>query len=130
MMKAQIHLTLIGEDFNTKSVTEALAITPQYVREKDELLNNGRRFGHDEWGISTEIEETDDFHCFFRSFMSCIDNKLHLMREVADINNAQWNLLFELDVKDGCFPCLFFDSDLINEISGLNASMGFDVLIL
>ena len=130
MTKAQIHITLIGEDFNTKEVTEALDITPQYIREKEEILNNGRRFGHTEWGISTKIEEIDDLHTFFQQFMSGFKDKFDLMKKVADNSNAQWNLLFELDVTDGCFPSIYFDSESINEISRLNASMGFDVLIL
>lgn len=130
MSKAQICLTLIGEDFNTKSITESLETIPQYVREKNETLNNGREFGHTEWGINTAHEDINDLNDFFQTFMCCFEGKLNLMKKIADNNNAEWHFLIQLDVIDDDFPSIYFDSKSISIMHSLNARIGLDVQML
>lgn len=130
MSKVQIHLTLIGNEFDTEKVSEILGINPQYVRQKNELLGNGRCFGHTEWGISSNIETDDSLHSALSFFFQRLENKIDLMREIAVANDANWHLLFEVDVIDKSFPVTYIDSNQIDIIHRLNASMGFDVLML
>lgn len=60
MAEIQGYLTLIGDDFDTALVSKLIGRLPTYVREKAEVLGNGQLFGHCEWGVETELIETDD----------------------------------------------------------------------
>ena len=46
----ELRLTLVGNDFNVELVTKTLGITPNFTRDKKEILKNGKEFGDTEWG--------------------------------------------------------------------------------
>ncbi len=77
---------------------------PSWVRQKDEVLKNGRFFGHTEWGIKTEMFCTDDALPVIEQLSSLITTKPDTLKEVANECNAEWNILFSIDIRKAvCF---------------------------
>ena len=60
MARIQGHLTLIGKQFDTQKVSDWLGTQPTWERHPTEILNNGRMFGHTEWGVRTACFDSND----------------------------------------------------------------------
>lgn len=119
------YLTLIGDDFDHSYVTETLGQSPQTLRLKEEVLKNGRLFGHCEWGVETEKVISEDFESLASELMNLLSCSRYIMKEVAQKCNAQWNILFYLKVIDE-FPPIIFTNDFIQFSADIGAVIGFD----
>lgn len=106
MADIQAHFTLIGENFDTQLVTKKTGMMPSWLRQKDELLKNGRLFGHTEWGIETEKFCTDDALPVIEQLFSLITSKPDTLKELANECNAEWNILFSIDIHDENAPAI------------------------
>lgn len=130
MAKMRGYLTLIGDDFETKHVTEVIGQEPPYVRERNEVLGNGRPFGHCEWGVITEMFDSFDLSPISDTLMNILTCPTHLLRQVAIDCNAQWNILFLVKVTDDDFPAIVFYPEFIKFAAEINAKIGFDTYLL
>lgn len=122
-------LTLIGNDFETAYVSEMTGRLPTYVREKTEVLRNGQLFGHCEWGVETEVIETEELPPVSNLLRGMISCPTELLKKIAYDCDAQWNFLFDVDVYDD-FPALYFNSEFIQFAAEIGGMIGFDVLLL
>ncbi len=129
MAEMQGYLTLIGNDFDTKHVTEVIGQLPTYVREKTEILGNGRAFGHCEWGVETEMFDTYELPPICDALMNILKCPTQLLRQVAVDCNAQWHILFLVRITDD-FPALIFSPDFVKFAADINAGIGFDGYLL
>ena len=130
MADIQAHFTLIGKTFDTQLVTERTGIMPSWVRQKDEVLKNGRFFGHTEWGIETEMFCTDDALPVIEQLSSLITSKPDTLKEVANECNAEWNILFSIDISNEDAPAVYFPAEFIEFCGEISATIGFDISIL
>lgn len=130
MADIQAHFTLIGKTFDTQFVTERTGIMPSWVRQKDEVLKNGRFFGHTEWGIETEMFCTDDALPVIEQLSSLITSKPDTLKEVANECNAEWNILFSIDIRNEDAPAIYFPAKFIEFCGEISATIGFDMSIL
>ena len=128
MAEIKVYLTLIGDDFDPNYVTKEIGIRPVYVREKNEILGNGRLFGHFEWGIETELMQTDDLSNIPDQLISTIPCGLDVLLHIAQKCKAQWNVLILVNVYDS-FPALYFSKDFIQVAGYIGATVGFDVYL-
>ena len=130
MADIQAHFTLIGKTFDTQLVTERTGIMPSWVRQKDEVLKNGRFFGHAEWGIETEMFCTDDALPVIEQLSSLITSKADTLKEVANECNAEWNILFSIDIRNEDAPAVYLPAKFIEFCGEISATIGFDMSIL
>lgn len=129
MAKIQGYLTLIGDDFDTALVSKLIGRLPTYVREKTEVLGNGQLFGHCEWGVETELIETDDLPPVSNSLQEIINCPAQLLRKIAQDCNARWSILYYVKVYDE-FPVLWFNAEFIQFVAEIGGSIGFDGYLL
>lgn len=129
MADIQAHLTLIGKSFDTQLVTERTEITPSWVRQKDELLKNGCSFGHTEWGTETKKFSTDDALPVIEQLSSLITSKTDTLKKLADECNAEWNILFDIDIFNKDAPAIYFPAKFIELCGKISATIGFDTYI-
>lgn len=125
----QGHLTLIGADFDTSYVTETIGYSAPYIREKDEILGNGRAFGHCEWGVETEQIETDNFVELSMLLMNILPCSEQTLAEVAQICGAQWHILFLVKIYDE-FPPIIITPEFTQFAAAISAGIGFDGYVL
>ncbi len=85
MAEVIVYLTLIGHDFDPEKVTRELGVIPTEVRYKNEVLNNGKMFGHTEWSYDTGKISTYDISNSFSCIISKFSGIVNIMREVADL---------------------------------------------
>ena len=120
------HLTLIGDDFDLPQVTEALSCEPSWLRRKEEVLGNGRLFGHCEWGVETNLIVADEIYPVTDALTALLPCSPQTLAEIAGEHRAEWNILFYIKVTDS-FPVIEFTSDFIRFAAEIRASIGFDV---
>lgn len=129
MADIQAHFTLIGEVFDTQLVTEKTGIVPSWIRQKDELLRDGCFFGHTEWGIETKIFSTDDIFPVIEQLSSIITVKPDTLKELANECNAEWTILFDIDIYNKDAPAIYFPPKFIELCGKISAKIGFDTYI-
>ena len=130
MTEIKVYLTLIGTDFDTEYVTAQLGIQPDEVREKNELLGNGRKFGHTEWGICSELQVADELEPILRETVSRFKCDTPLLYNLCSICNAEWHLLILLKIYDEDTPFLYFPADIVHFLGDIRAQIGFDNYML
>ena len=118
----QAHLTLVGEDFDPADITLETGINPTYTRNKDEILRNGRAFGHYEWGIESSMHIGFEIKPAVKELISMVTCDTATLAEIARKHNAQWNVL----IYTRCSPAMVFDAEQINFFAEIGASVGFD----
>ncbi len=129
MTTITMFLTLIGNNFDPAYVTDRLGIKPDEIRVKNEVLGNGRIFGHYEWGICSSKYETDFAKMAIDEVLERIYDKIPLFSVVAKEVMAEWHFLFTFDVYED-FPVVVFSKEFIQIAAELDAQIGFDVLLL
>ena len=125
-----IHFTLVGDYFDTSFVTKKTGIEPMWLREKDEVLGNGRLFGHTEWGIRTRMHTTCDVLPAIKELSSMLACSPCVLRELAHQCNAEWNLLVQMDIRDNKSPAVYFPAEFIKFCGEIGATIGLDMSIL
>lgn len=123
------YFTLIGDDFDVNYVTNVLDITPSETRYKDEILGNGRKFGHTEWGISTGHEVSLDINNQFNTIFALVYDKIDLLSQLCVECNAEWHILFVITIENGYAPAMYFKKDFIHFAAAIDAQIGFDTYI-
>lgn len=129
MAVMQVHLTLIGDDFDTAYVTGETGMQPDYLREKDEVLPSGRLFGHTEWGIETERVQSDDLEELLTPFISRISCESSTLLRLCDECSAEWHLLILVEIYDDYSPALYFSTEIVRFAASINAQIGFDTYV-
>ncbi len=129
MAEIKAYVTLIGDAFDIKNVTAMIGIQPDKVRDKNEMLPNGKRFGHTEWGIHTALMESDDVEAVLKQLISRTNNKTDIMRKVAEDCHGVWNVLVLVKVYDD-LPLIIFSTDTIEYLHEIRAKIGLDTYML
>jgi len=124
------NLTLVGNDFDINYVTESLGVAPTYTRSKDEILGNGRRFGHTEWGIGTDCEESLDIEVQFAKISNQFKGKEHELAKVSKYCNAEWSILIVIKIENGDIPAMVFTRSMLDFCNKIDAEIGFDIYVL
>ena len=137
MAEIRAELTLIGDDFDLNYVTESLHMKPNYLRRKDEILRNGRFFGHVEWGILTKLYSTSDLSPIIEELLSKVTCPPEALCDIAQQCHAEWHIViliraFEDEKFPGCwnFPSIYFPADFIKFCADIKAEMGLDTYII
>lgn len=130
MNKIKAYLTLVGEDFNIEVVSKQIGILADTVRLPDELLKNGRRFGHTEWGIETTQEECEELEPLLRKLLAKLPCGPQRLRKIAQSHSAEWHVLIWITTYGNECPELYFPTDIIQFMADIHAQMGFDHYIL
>ena len=128
MAEIKIYLTLIGDDFDCNYVTRIVGLQPSTLRDKNEVLGNGREFGHYEWGIETDLIHTDDLSDIPDKFVLTIPCSSKQLFSLAAELKAQWHILFLVEVYD-VFPALYFSAEFIKFAADIGAQFGFDTYL-
>ena len=125
----QGHLTLIGQQFDTELVSARLKVHANWEKHPQDALDNGRLFGHAEWGVVTSYYDSDDMNDLIDSLIKLVPVSKEEMRAVAEEMNAKWNILLFVEVKDD-FPAIILSETFLHFASSIGAVVGFDVYCL
>lgn len=120
--RIKAHLTLVGDDFDPTDITLETGIKPTYIRYKDEILRNGRAFGHYEWGIESSMHIGFEIKPAVKELISMVTCDTASLAEIARKHNAQWDVLIDTDYS----PSMVFDAEQIKFFAEIGASVGFD----
>lgn len=129
MAEIKIYLTLIGDDLDFAVITKSIGLQPTQVRDKNEILGNGKLFGHCEWGLETELIRTDDLSDIPDSFLSILPCEPEVLLSLAHVFQAQWNILILIRVTDS-FPAVCFSPEFVKKAADIEATIGLDVYLL
>ena len=129
MALIKAYLTLIGDQFDPERVTKRLCLKPDCIRFPAEILANGRLFGHTEWGIETEKQETDDVETKLKQLFLRVEHCIDDMGKLAEEISAEWNILLYVKSIAEDFPTIIFSSETIQNMAKMKAAIGFDTYI-
>lgn len=129
MSRIKAYLTLIGENFNLEDISRQIGISADTTRFPDELLKNGRRFGHTEWGIETAQEEQEALEPVLRELFARLPCSPQHLCEIAQGCSAEWHVLIWITTCGNKCPVLYFPMDIIQLMAEMKAQMGFDYYI-
>lgn len=129
MAEMQVHLTLVGDDFDTSYVTREIGMQPQSIREKDEVLGNGRLFGHTEWGFHTKLIETDDSEELIASFVSKINCPSETLFRLSQKCSAKWHMGIFVKICNNSSTTLYLCPEAIEFAARLKADVWFDTYV-
>ena len=124
------HLTLIGDDFDQQLVSRRLGITPTYLRRRDEVLGNGRLFGHAEWGVGSDTESSWDIEVQLEKVLSHFRGMEEEMLRLTKECNAEWHIVIVIMIENGDVPVIMFSQRLTEFCSKTGAVVGFDIYVL
>ena len=125
----ELRLTLVGNDFNVELVTKTLGITPNFTRDKKEILKNGKEFGDTEWGVAFQKHPSWDIEEHFNEMLRLFKGKEEKLVEVAEKCNAEWNLVYVIEIENGDKPAIGFTKSMISFLYDIKAEVGFDYYI-
>lgn len=129
MSEVTAYLTLAGNEFDPNIVSKALFVPATEIRRKDEILGNGRCFGHDEWTYCTGTVITEDISEVLKSIVSSFSHLAPSMNRVAKTFHADWSILIHISARGDRLPVLFLQQDVIHFASMINAEIGFDLYL-
>ena len=129
MAEIKIYLTLIGDDLDPDIITKTVGLQPTEVRDKNEILGNGRLFSHCEWGIESELIRTEDLSDIPDSFLRILPCGSEVLLNLAHEFNAQWNILILIRVTES-FPAVYFSPEFVKKAADIEATVGLDVYLL
>lgn len=128
MAVMKVCLALTGDNFDTCYVTKKTGIQPHTVRERDEVLGNGRPFGYTQWCVESERVSTDRSDSLVDSFISGLHCERDSLLKISRECSARWHLFVEVDLgAAGDYPSLVFSPEAVEFGSALGADMWFDV---
>ena len=125
-----IELALVGDDFDIHYVSQKLGIDPTNTRSKDEVLGNGRKFGHTEWSIEIEREASLDIENQYGKIMSMVQSKTDLLVQLCSECDAEWHILFVIYVENGAVPGMYLSTEFIAFSAAIGAQIGLDTYVL
>ena len=121
------HLTLIGDNFDHSAVSAALSATPTWIKKPDDILGNGRRFGHCEWGVTTHKFIADDLSDVVDALMEALPCSSRQIAESAAPAKARWHILFSIDTDDD-IPAMAIPPKFSAFAAEIGAEVGFDII--
>ena len=119
--------TICSDRLDHSEITKKLKIVPSYVRHSNEILGNGRLFGHDEWGIETDYDISLDISEQLSKMMDVIVDKGIAIRKLCEKFNANNSFLVVINLENGQIPVMSLNSNFIEFAASINAEIGFDV---
>ncbi|MCL2153535.1 MAG: DUF4279 domain-containing protein [Oscillospiraceae bacterium] len=123
-------LALCGDDFDVDYVSNKLGINPTHIRNKDEVLNNGRRFGQTEWAVEFERECSYSIENQYQKIMSMVKDKTDLLSELCAECNATWHIAFYIYIENGDVPSPYLTKEFIAFAAAIGATVDFDIYVL
>ena len=127
MATIKIVLTLSGDDFDPCGIKGVDDSSATFFRRKDELLKNGRQFGHTEWGVRIGPTNTLDLPEELHKFVLRYAKKINKMLELAEKNDAEWGILIDIIATEDSLPAMYFPKEFINFASEIHADVGIDL---
>lgn len=127
MAEIAVYLTLSGKSFDTNYVTKTLNICPTTIRLENEILRNGRFFGHTEWSYSTGIIDTNDVSVAFNNIVSKFCQISQEMKRIAEVCQAEWSFLVLIRRRDESAPTVIIPLKVIQLAAIIGAEIGFDL---
>ena len=124
------YFTLIGDNFDIDYVTQVLDTPPTGTRNRNEVLGNGRVFGHTEWGISTQEESSRDIEIQLNKVIAPYFDKIDLLNKVRVQCHAEWNILIVVYIRNGDVPAMTFSKENLKFFASIDAEVGFDTYII
>lgn len=121
-----VHLTLHGDEFDSNYVTQRAGIHPNYTRQKNEVLPNGKIFGHTEWGIETSWVDGMDLDAVLELILPTVREKQAVLKQIAQDCHAKWDLLIGVEIWNEIKPDLFFSRENIQLFANLGIEVGID----
>ena len=115
------YFTLTGEDFDVDYVTQVLGIQPTYLRDKNEVLGNGRLFGHTEWGTNTQLEESKDIEIQVDKVIAPYLDKVDLLNMVQVKCNAEWSFGIVVYSREDGAPAMGFSKEQLKFFASIEA---------
>lgn len=126
----QVHISLIGDSFDTGHVTQLMNLTPTKTHQVDEILGNGKKFGHVEWNLTSEEEPSVDAMEQFGKLFDKIHEKSNIMNQLRTLCNAEWHILFTIQIENGDVPAIYLPQDIVQFAANIHAQFGYDVYVL
>ena len=125
-----ISLALCGDDFDVDYVSNKLGINPTRIRNKDEVLNNGRRFGMTEWEVEFERECSYSIENQYEKITSMVKGKTDILSELCVECNATWHIAFYIYIENGDIPASYLTKEFIAFAAAIGATVDFDIYVL
>lgn len=126
MNEVKIYLTLIGKEFDPEAVSRQAGMEADTVRLPNEILKNGCRFGHTEWGIETGLIRGDELEPLLRSLLGRISCTPQRLARIAKKYRAKWHILIWISTYGSDPPMIYFPEDIIQFMAQMHAQIGFD----
>lgn len=131
MAKIKGYLALCGDDFDTGYVSDATGVLPSRIRRNDEVLGNGRLFGHTEWCIETDVHEAEDIEPVLAELFGRITKNCDAKALLAIAANcsADWHISLWLRFSGSKTPGICLSPSTIQFMASINAGLDIDAYV-
>lgn len=127
---AEMHL-VFDNDFDVNEVTKVLEIEPTECKCRWETrispLTDKQIEGF--WTLKSREMNERDLKVILDSFVSKFSNKLTEIKDICDKNDG--NIIFDIipSFSPNCKPALYFESEFLDIVNYLNASIQIDMYV-
>jgi len=123
----KVSFTIYSDRLDHDGITQRLSINPTYIRYRTERLKNGRVFGHDEWGINTEYEDSYDIEAQLSKIVNKLTCKKNEIKELCKEFSAKCSFVVVVKVENDIFPSIGLTSSFMKFAGEIGADIGFDM---
>lgn len=109
---------------NFGEITLLLDVKPTTTRSKDTFPI--KEFANDYWNFDTEYENSLDINDQLAKITNVFLDKGEVLNGICDKFNAKCGFVIVVNVENGEFPAMYFNTNFIQFAASINAEVGFD----
>ena len=126
MAKIQGHISLTGDHFDIDHISKVQGMEPTSVHSAQDLSRSGKQYGYCEWTVSV-CSHTSCIQSVLDTLLAPFFQHAEQMRQLAQEQNAAWDVQLCVDLTEPIFPTITFDSKIIAFLSTIEAKLDTDV---
>lgn len=130
MSTVELYISMVAEDFDPDLVSQKLYVTATSKNRKGEPLQFNKNPKFSKWNLSSgKIEaERPDFYEISKSLLSVLVKKTDQILELKNQLGLEITLQGAIGIsQDDEYPIIGFDSEVINFLARIGASIDIDV---
>lgn len=120
----KVEFFICATELNFDEITLLLDVTPTSIRSKNTFMIG--EFAKDYWNIETDYEDSLDINNQLVKITNVIFDKSDIINKICSKFNAKCGFNIVVNVENGEFPAIYFETGFIKLAASINAEIGFD----
>ncbi|WP_038705407.1 DUF4279 domain-containing protein [Planococcus sp. PAMC 21323] len=131
------YFSIVGNHFQPEKITEELAIQPTETHVKGDIIkktstttsSGTRRWVETDWTLSTGYQESPDINDQLKPLLRSLEGKEKNLIRLKEEYELTYIFMIVIEIENNEKPAMYFEKDIINFASTIDAEIQFDLYI-